>query len=249
MGYACNVTAGTERGHRSRMFFVPAIECRAKVVGVRTVHPMPLTAGLPGRAARSLPFSLRSSARSVCSLHRVRGFPFLHQRRPPHPVNTVIRLAALLAFASPIFSAGFAAEHTPTARDAEIIAAVIAADNERIAATSAADPARLETILSDELRYAHSNGAVDHKASTIDLLVSRRTVYRKFDYKERTVLPAAPGIALMSGRVVVDLLIGERTQEIDLNYLAVWRNENGKWRFLSWQSCRNPAPATPGAKP
>ena len=28
----------------------------------------------------------------------------------------------------------------------------------------------------------------------------------------------------------------------DLNYLAVWREEKGKWRFLAWQSCKNPPP-------
>jgi len=29
----------------------------------------------------------------------------------------------------------------------------------------------------------------------------------------------------------------------DLNYLAVYREENGKWRFLAWQSCKNPPEA------
>jgi hypothetical protein len=33
----------------------------------------------------------------------------------------------------------------------------------------------------------------------------------------------------------------------DLNYLAVWREEKGAWRFLAWQSCKNP-PATGAAK-
>jgi len=26
-----------------------------------------------------------------------------------------------------------------------------------------------------------------------------------------------------------------------LSFLAVWREENGKWRFLAWQSCKLPA--------
>jgi len=25
-----------------------------------------------------------------------------------------------------------------------------------------------------------------------------------------------------------------------LSYLAVWREENGQWRFLAWQSCKLP---------
>jgi hypothetical protein len=30
------------------------------------------------------------------------------------------------------------------------------------------------------------------------------------------------------------------TVDIGLGFLAVWREEAGKWRFLSWQSCKLP---------
>ena len=30
---------------------------------------------------------------------------------------------------------------------------------------------------------------------------------------------------------------------VDLNFLAVWREEGGSWHFLAWQSCKNPPPA------
>ncbi len=124
-----------------------------------------------------------------------------------------------------------------------VITAVLAADEERMAATKAADAARLDAIFSDALRYAHSNGVVDGKASYTDSLVTHTSVYVNFDYKERTVLPAGPGVALMSGRVVIDLRNASGPFQVDLNYLAVWREEGGKWRFLAWQSCRNPVPA------
>lgn len=125
--------------------------------------------------------------------------------------------------------------------DAAVVSAVTAADDERIAASSTADAARLDAILSDDLRYAHSNGKIDNKASLTDSLVSHKTVYEHFDYKERTITPVGTGAALMSGRVLIDVQSGGQKQTIDLNYLAVWREEHGKWRFLAWQSCRNPA--------
>lgn len=133
------------------------------------------------------------------------------------------------------------------ADDAAVIVAVIAADEERVAATKAADAARLDAIFSDELRYAHSNGVVDSKASYTESLVTHASVYVNFNYKERTVVPAGPGVALMSGRVVIDLRNADGPFQVDLNYLAVWREEGGKWRFLAWQSCRNPVPAVAGA--
>ena len=166
-----------------------------------------------------------------------------------NPVRIFLCLLSVLLFSAIPAHAAAAAQTVTADQNQAVIAAIIAADEERIAATSAADPARLRAIFSDELRYAHSSGKVDHKASTIELLVSRQTVYQHFDYKERNILPAAPGIALMSGRVIVALLVDQKPVNIDLNYLAVWRLEQGKWRFLAWQSCRNPAPVAPTAKP
>ena len=97
-----------------------------------------------------------------------------------------------------------------------------------------AERERLDAILSNELRYAHSSGVVDTKATFIDSLVSKKTEYQDFEYKDRTILPAGPGIALMSGRVLVKVRRGEKNLSHDLNYLSVWREENGKWRFLAW---------------
>jgi hypothetical protein len=55
------------------------------------------------------------------------------------------------------------------------IVALRAADEERVGATVAADSARLGRILSDELRYAHSTGAVDSKPLLIAAMRSGRT--------------------------------------------------------------------------
>jgi hypothetical protein len=129
----------------------------------------------------------------------------------------------------------------------QIVAAARAADDERVAATKAGDRARLTTIFSDELRYGHSSGKVDTKASYIESLASHSTVYETYDYRERNFLPAAPSIVLMTGRVLVRVRSGGQERDLDLNFLAVWREENCRWRFLSWQSCQAPGPA-PAAK-
>jgi Domain of unknown function (DUF4440) len=126
-----------------------------------------------------------------------------------------------------------------------IVAAVRVADDERAAAMLAADPARLDAIFSDELRYAHSNGRVDTKTSFIKSLVSRGMVYESFDHRARNFTVAGPGVVLMSGRAVIHVSNNGQKVVLDLNYLAAWREENGRWRFLAWQSCRNPPPATP----
>jgi hypothetical protein len=149
-------------------------------------------------------------------------------------------LLRLLAFLSLAFVALRAA-------DDPAIAAARAADDERLAATKAGDKARLEAIYSDELRYAHSSGKVDSKASLIKSLVTRSTVYESFDYQERNFKVVAPGVVTMTGRVLIKATNNGARADNDLNILAVWREEGGKWRFFAWQSCKNP-PATPAAK-
>lgn len=141
-----------------------------------------------------------------------------------------------------LFLLALLSNRLPAAEDA-LIAAVRAADDERLAATRAADPARLDAIFSDALRYAHSNGKVDDKASFVQSLTSRKIIYESFDYQERAFTAAAPGVVLMTGRVIARAISAGQPLILDLNFLAVWREEGGRWRFLAWQSSRNPPPA------
>lgn len=157
-------------------------------------------------------------------------------------MKTAQTLLSALALAFLALTPSRAAE-TASTQDPALIAAITAADIERMDAMISADPARLDAIFSDDLRYAHSSGKVDHKASLTQSLVSRQTIYEKFDVKERTITLAGRGAALIAGRVLVNVNSGGKKQFIDLNYLSAWREENGKWRFLAWQSCRNPEPS------
>ena len=118
-----------------------------------------------------------------------------------------------------------------------------AADDERVSAIVAGDGARLTAIFSDGLRYAHSTGAVDDKASYIESLVSGRTKYVVYNYQERNFTFPAPGIALMAGRVHIKATSSGGVADAILSILAVWREEQGRWRFLAWQSCRLTVPA------
>jgi len=120
------------------------------------------------------------------------------------------------------------------------LAAVQVADKARVAAMQSGDRAKLDGIFSDELRYAHSNGVVDTKASFIDILSAGKTKYVGYDYEEQTFTFPTPGIALMTGRAHVKAESEGKSMDAVLSFLAVWREEKGQWRFLSWQSCKLP---------
>jgi hypothetical protein len=144
-------------------------------------------------------------------------------------------LAAL--FTALVALAASGADHPELAR-------VTAADDARVAAMLAPTREKLDALLSPELRYAHSNGQVDTKAALIGSLTDGSAKYSKYDYQERTFTFPSPGLALMAGRFDVKAVVKGNAAESTISYLAVWRLEQGAWKFLAWQSCKVP-PAPP----
>ena len=139
--------------------------------------------------------------------------------------------AVLLALTAP------AADHPELAR-------VTAANDARVAAMLAPTREKLEAVLSPDLRYTHSNGQIDSKATLIDSLLDGSAKYMKYDFHECSFTFPAPGIALMAGRFDVKAVVKGNAAESTISFLAVWRLEKGEWKFLAWQSCKIP-PATP----
>jgi len=121
------------------------------------------------------------------------------------------------------------------------VALILKADDARIAAMTAADPEALEPLLSPDLRYSHSNGTVDTKDSFLELIRGKATRYVAYRPVERGVRFASPDIALEHGRAEVILEKNGVRTEATFLFLAVWRLEEGSWRFLEWQSARPPA--------
>jgi hypothetical protein len=113
------------------------------------------------------------------------------------------------------------------------------ADDAHVAALVAADRGKLEPTLSADLRYCHSNGTVDGKASFIDRELNGKARYVSWDFPDRKFVLAAPGIVLESGRSRVTP-VGSHANVLNISFLAVWRNEGGVWRLLAWQSCKLP---------
>jgi hypothetical protein len=131
-----------------------------------------------------------------------------------------------------------------TAAEEPKIAALTAVDDARVAAMLKPSKAVLDTVLSDDLRYAHSNGKVDTKASLTASLLGGDAKYVSYKYSERSFKFPAPDVAVMAGRLEVQAVVDGVSMTTGISYLAVWRLEKGQWKFLAWQSCKIP-PATP----
>ena len=131
-----------------------------------------------------------------------------------------------------------------TAAEEPKITALTAVDDARVAAMLKPSKATLDTVLSDDLRYAHSNGKVDTKASLTSSLLGGEAKYVSYKYSERSFKFPAPDVAVMAGRLEVQAVVDGVSMTTGISYLAVWRLEKGQWKFLAWQSCKIP-PASP----
>jgi len=138
----------------------------------------------------------------------------------------------------------FLAALTCSAADHPELARVTAANDARVAAMLAPTREKLEAVLSPDLRYTHSNGQIDSKATLIDSLLDGSAKHTKYNFHECSFTFPAPGIALMAGRFDVKAVVKGNAAESTISFLAVWRLEKGEWKFLAWQSCKVP-PATP----
>ncbi|MEY2597874.1 MAG: hypothetical protein RLZZ142_133 [Verrucomicrobiota bacterium] len=118
--------------------------------------------------------------------------------------------------------------------------ALLAADDARLDAMIHPSREALDALLCDDLRYAHSNGVVDTKASLIDALVSGRLRYLANTPSERNFSFPAPDVATMSGTTRIHVAGPSGNTEATLLFLAVWKREGERWRFFAWQSCRLP---------
>ena len=133
---------------------------------------------------------------------------------------------------------------TAQAADHPELARVSAANDARVAAMLAPTREKLDAVLSPDLRYTHSNGQIDSKASLIDSLLDGSAKYMKYQFHECSFTFPAPGIALMAGRFDVKAVVKGNAADSTISFLGVWRLEKGEWKFLAWQSCKIP-PATP----
>lgn len=120
--------------------------------------------------------------------------------------------------------------------------AVLAAEAARGEALRRGDANALASLLSDDLRYTHSNGKFEKKSDTVGDLAQKKIAFERFETSELTATDIAPGVVVLSGRIDQRKLGNGKWSDAKLLFHAVWRNEGGQWRLVSLQTAMLPAP-------
>ena len=118
------------------------------------------------------------------------------------------------------------------------VIAVMRADKARLTAMMAGDGRALGALMSDQLRFVHSDGRVESKADYVKNLMAGDTQYADAKTSEVETMQVSPDVVVILGVQAMRKRLGPEWSDIKLRYLAVWRNEAGTWRMVAWQSAR-----------
>ncbi len=118
---------------------------------------------------------------------------------------------------------------------------VLAVDVARTAALIAADRPALDRTLARELRYVHSNGLTQDRATYLAAAVGGAMQYRVIKPLERQARPLSGTVALLTGSNHVEVVLNGKPLQANVLYTAVYVQEGGAWKMTAWQS--TPAPA------
>lgn len=140
-----------------------------------------------------------------------------------------------------LFVGGLRAAESP-------VDAVLRADAARCAAMMKGNGAALTALMSDELRFVHSDGRIERKADYVRNMMAGDTEYQGVKTSEVQTLEPSPGVVVVIGAQEMRKRLGATWSEIKLRYMAVWRNEGGTWRMYAWQSMRPAGSSTVPAK-
>jgi ketosteroid isomerase-like protein len=113
-------------------------------------------------------------------------------------------------------------------------------EDRRYAAMVDADLDALDELLSDDVRYAHSNASVDSKTSYLEMLRNGTLVYHSLEHTTEAVV-SRPGVVVVGGTMSGSIHMNGVAKTLNSRVAAVWVAEDGRWRLLAFQPTAIPA--------
>ncbi len=100
----------------------------------------------------------------------------------------------------------------------------------------AADRAKLESLVSDKLSYGHSGGVVQDKKTFVEVIASKKTVYKSIELSKQTV-DVAGNNAIVRHAWESESGTGDGKWNVSkIGVLQVWQKEAGGWKLLARQA-------------
>jgi len=104
----------------------------------------------------------------------------------------------------------------------------------------AAAKAGLEALVADQLSYGHSGGVVQDKATFVDVIASKKTVYKSIVLSDQTVAVVGPN-AIVRHAWLGESESGGKSNVSKIGVLQVWQKQGADWKLLARQAFAKPA--------
>ena len=99
-----------------------------------------------------------------------------------------------------------------------------------------ADKAKLESLVSDQLSYGHSGGVIQDKKDFVEVIASKKSVYKSIELRKQTVAVAGNN-AIVRHAWESESGTGDGKWNVSkIGVLQVWQKEPGGWKLLARQA-------------
>ena len=99
-----------------------------------------------------------------------------------------------------------------------------------------ADKAKLEALTADQLSYGHSSGKVEDKKDFVDVIASKKTVYKSIELSKQTVAVAGND-AIVRHAWESESGTGDGKWNVSkIGVLQVWQKQASGWKLLARQA-------------
>jgi Domain of unknown function (DUF4440) len=103
------------------------------------------------------------------------------------------------------------------------------------AAMLSADKAKLDVLVADQLSYGHSSGTIQNKTEFVDVIASKKTVYKSIDLTDIKVnVVGNDAIVRHTWDSVSES--GGKSSAAHIGVLQVWVKQDGTWKLLARQA-------------
>jgi len=119
--------------------------------------------------------------------------------------------------------------------EAEVNAAIEALTKAMVGA----DKAQLEQLVADQLSYGHSGGVIETKAQFVDVIVSKKTVYKAITLSDPSTTVVGNN-AIARHIFSAEFESGGKPGSAKVGILQVWLKQDGRWKLLARQAFRLP---------
>jgi hypothetical protein len=99
----------------------------------------------------------------------------------------------------------------------------------------AADKAQLDTLVADQLSYGHSGGVIQTKAEFVDVIASKKTVYKSIVLSDQTVAVAGND-AIVRHAWASESESGGKSTLSKIGVLQVRQKQGASWKLLARQA-------------